>query len=703
MALHILGIRHHGVGSARRVLEQLETIKPDIILIEGPPEISDVLSVAGDVDLVPPVALMVYNQDKPGESVFYPFAEYSPEWVAALYANQNKIPVRAIDLPAAVGFQKRYGEGVKQGEQPLPDDQEPLKDPVSFLAEIDGYTHGEDWWNDQFEDKIQHPGEDHFEAIMLAMETLRAEGIKSSLDRENIDREAYMRHLIRQAQNEMFHNIVVICGAWHAPALMHPELSLKEDNKIIKALPKLKIKIGATWIPWTNSRLSMFSGYGAGIYSPGWYDHQWLVQEESEIAWLSKVARTFRAKGIDISAAHIIEAYRLAHNLALLRNKSTISLEELNEAILAVMCTGDVILLELIKEKLIIGNKIGKVPDNIPKMPLQQDFEQILKQLKLPLKAEPKKYDLDLRKDLDLQRSIFFHRLDILEIPWMKKTYARTKGTFKESWVLEWSPGIMVQLIDKAYLGNTIVDAAHAIILQRCAGTAKISEVSDLIRKSLPAELFGNIDHLLSRINELSAISSDITDLMMAIPQLVNISRYGDVRKSDLTVLNTIVQQLLVKVFIGLPNACYGLDDINSGEMIQHVLSLNQAVKIYDEDAFRPQWYETLHKLINKDGVHSIIHGGVCRLLLDAMELTEEEADKRISFHLSVAHNPFHVAYWLEGFLMGNGMILIYDNKLWNLLYVWVSSLPRGIFMEILPLLRRAFSKFEYAERRQIG
>lgn len=30
-----------------------------------------------------------------------------------------------------------------------------------------------------------------------------------------------MRKMIRQAEKEMFQNIVVICGAWHAPALIN--------------------------------------------------------------------------------------------------------------------------------------------------------------------------------------------------------------------------------------------------------------------------------------------------------------------------------------------------------------------------------------------------------------------------------------------------------------------------------------------------
>jgi hypothetical protein len=35
--LHILGIRHHGPGSAASVLQALDAVKPAIVLIEGPP------------------------------------------------------------------------------------------------------------------------------------------------------------------------------------------------------------------------------------------------------------------------------------------------------------------------------------------------------------------------------------------------------------------------------------------------------------------------------------------------------------------------------------------------------------------------------------------------------------------------------------------------------------------------------------------
>lgn len=708
MAVHILGIRHHGVGSARHVREQLALIQPNLVLVEGPPEITEVLSTIGNADLVPPVAIMVYHVDEPKQSVFYPFAEYSPEWVAVEYANKNKIPVRAMDLPAAVGFARKAatrpeskGDDDEVAEPPtaeLVNGHEPL----SYLSNAAGFANSEAWWDHFFENKtIIDSG--HFDAVMHAMDALRTEKIESILDKENIEREAFMRNIIRQAQHEMYDKIVVVCGAWHAPALSDLDGTAKSDAKILKGLPKTKIRVACTWIPWTNSRLSMFSGYGAGIYSPGWYEHQWSTTEEREVRWLTKVAHTFRRKDIDISTAHVIEAYNLSRALAVLRNRSVISLEELNEATLAVMCMGDRILLDLVNEKLIVGHRLGKVPDTIPKVPLQEDFEQHLRSLRLKLTAMPKQHDLDLRKEGDLARSIFFFRLELIDIPWAKRTASRTRGTFKESWRTEWQPEMMIALIDKAFYGNTVESAAQAIVLKQCAETSKVSELAALIQRSIPAALYEVLDELLGRIGELSTISADIIDLMEAVPPLVAVSRYGDVRKSDLSVLNTIVQQLLIKIFVGLPNASYGLDEDNSNKVFGLVSGVNNAVRLYEDESISQQWYETLHTLIDKDGVHSIILGCVCRLLVDARQLSDAETDRRISFALSVNNQPHHVAFWIEGFLRGSGMILIYDNRLWNLIYAWVSSLQENVFLELLPMLRRAFSSFEYGERRQIG
>jgi hypothetical protein len=65
MPLTILGIRHHGVGSTQNVIEMLEQIQPDMVLVEGAPELDSIISWIGNEQLCPPVAVLGYNVDDP--------------------------------------------------------------------------------------------------------------------------------------------------------------------------------------------------------------------------------------------------------------------------------------------------------------------------------------------------------------------------------------------------------------------------------------------------------------------------------------------------------------------------------------------------------------------------------------------------------------------------------------------------------------
>ena len=97
----VYGIRHHGPGSARSVRAALAGQRPDVVLIEGPPEADDLVALAADPDMRPPVALLGYVPGEPRQAAFWPFAVFSPEWQAITYALDAGIPVRFCDLPAA--------------------------------------------------------------------------------------------------------------------------------------------------------------------------------------------------------------------------------------------------------------------------------------------------------------------------------------------------------------------------------------------------------------------------------------------------------------------------------------------------------------------------------------------------------------------------------------------------------------------------
>src|SRR5262245_24983019 len=100
-AVRVFGIRHHGPGCARSLRQALDALNPDVVLIEDPPDADGVLPLASHPDMRPPVALLVYRPDAPRRAMFYPFAEFSPEWQAIRFAQERDVPVRFMDLPMA--------------------------------------------------------------------------------------------------------------------------------------------------------------------------------------------------------------------------------------------------------------------------------------------------------------------------------------------------------------------------------------------------------------------------------------------------------------------------------------------------------------------------------------------------------------------------------------------------------------------------
>ncbi|MBN8678300.1 MAG: hypothetical protein J0M29_08750 [Chitinophagales bacterium] len=700
MAVTVLGIRHHGAGSARNVLAMLKKLQPDLVMVEGPPELEPLMSLIGQKDLKTPVSLLCYDEQNLRRAAFYPFAEFSPEWVAAAWANEHKVPLRCLDLPLALSWEK-FPE--TPDAQTSPEQVRP-RDPLSYLAEIAGFDDTERWWELQFEQRtFDHGPEEHFEAVMLAMKTLRDAEIPSHLDAENLFREAYMAQLIRKSNLELYQNIVVVCGAWHAPALLDLDKTEKEHVKILGKLPKSKIKVGVTWVPWTSDRLSMQSGYGAGLASPGWYEHLWKHPDDMGVRWLTRVAQLLRKKKMDISTAHVIESVRLGESVAALRGLSRPGLLEMNEATQTVMCMGDGVLLELVRKELVVGVALGKTPENLPKLPLQADFEETARKLRLPFTAEGKELDLDLRQELDLKRSVFFNRLSILGIPWAKSSRSRSRGTFRESWVLKWEPEMMIALIDKGVLGNSVEDAATVFLREQSERTTSVGDLSGMINRAIPAELFEAVSRLLKCISDSASVSTDILEMMQAIGPLADTGRYGNVRSTDQEAIRQLVSGLLTRVCIGLPNACYGLDDASSEQMFVQIRSVHEAVQLLDMNELREAWLRALQVVAEKDGVHALLHGCCTRLLLDGKWLDADEVASQFSRALSVGNDPMLSAYWMEGFLKGSGLILLYDAVLWNLLYQWVGTLPEEAFVNLLPILRRTFSKFEPGERKQLG
>ena len=227
-------------------------------------------------------------------------------------------------------------------------------------------------------------------------------------------REAYMRQVLRAALRDTARAgqrgpVAVVCGAWHAPALAGKLPPATADAAVLRGLPKRKAALA--WVPWTHSRLAAASGYGAGITSPGWYQHLFTTSEHTVIRWLTRVAGVLRAHDLPVSSAHIIEAARLADALATLRGRPLAGLAEVSEATEAVLCDGDEHAAGFVTRDLVVGELLGAVPDTAPAVPLDADLRAQARAAKLKLDPLEQALTLDLRSPRGRARSVLLHRL----------------------------------------------------------------------------------------------------------------------------------------------------------------------------------------------------------------------------------------------------------------------------------------------------
>lgn len=687
----VFGIRHHGPGSARKLVRALEAMAPDIILIEGPPDGNALIKMAAYEEMEPPVALLVYNPKALGQAAFYPFAVFSPEWQAIQYGLEAGIPVQFIDLP--IGYRWGRDAGQAGGER------REGKSPLTRIAEQAGYPDGDSWWNEWVEKRIQ--GEDMFSLITELMGSLRGEEEQES--EETYLREAYMRREIRRRMKDGFSNMAVVCGAFHAPVLQDMPAA-KEDGDLLRGLKKVKTE--ACWIPWTYERLSYQSGYGAGVRSPAWYEMLFQRPEDQLITyWLSAVSQAFRAEGLDSSPAHVIEAVRLSETLALLRGQTIPGLDEMKEAVEAIFCHGESGPMQLIERKLIIGQKMGKVPPDAPQFPLQKDIIGQKKRFRLKDQTRPEKpLDLDLRESRPLEKSHFLHRLRIIGINYgsLLESKIRT-STFHEYWKLDWQPELELSIIHAAAWGNTLEEACLTRIRLLLQNKISLPEIPGWLQKCLWAGLNEAIPPLVKALEEQVALDSDISHLMDTLPPLVNMLRYGDVRQTASDPLQRVIEGMMPRIIVGLGGSTVGLNDEFAEKRSSQILSVNQAIPLIETHDFQAEWLATLLQIAEDSMSHPKLKGVCSRILFDQEVWRIERAEQAMSQVLSRGVESKEAAAWLEGFLHGSGLLLIHHPALWKVLDNWVGTLEEAVFLENLPLLRRTFSKFAAGEKRQLG
>ncbi|MBW8733651.1 MAG: hypothetical protein JF571_04965, partial [Asticcacaulis sp.] len=715
---HLFGIRHHGPGSAALLKGALEALDPACVLIEGPPEGDTLIPYAGLPGMVPPLAMLFYAADDAANAMFAPFAEFSPEWVAMRWALANGREVRFIDWPAAVSLalSKAAREAPPDAPPDAPedtgaDDAAPQPryraDPLDVLAEAAGYGDGEAFWNGLIE---QHGGQgqsplDVFAVIAAAMTEARqhqadVEGLTEAELLREARREAFMRSHVRDAVKRHDGAVAVVVGAWHVGGLL-ADTTVAADKALVKDLPRLKVE--ATWAPWSDGRLSYASGYGAGVVSPGWYRHLWDMYtgdgqggaEPFAALWQARTAAFLRGEGYATSTASAIEAARLALTLSAVRGLAVPGLTEMRDASLSALCHGDETALSLIERKLYIGDRIGRIDDAVPQMPLLRDFELWCRKTRLKPEEAATDMRLDLRSEAGLLKSTFLHRLNLIGVTWGRLIDAEAgRGTFREVWQLAWSPDMAIALAEALVFGVTIEQAAAGATRDRATRTGSITALAELVQAALVADLADAATDCIAGLQAAAVNLSDITDLMTAVPPLVRVVRYGTARKLPEDALRALIEVLSSEIIAGIRTGSHQLDDNAAAARIRAMRTFDESLGLFGEQALVEEWRRQMAIMVDDDQVAAGVAGLALRRLHDTGTWDEAATAAAFSRHV-VGETPARAGAFVESFLTGSAEVLIQDQALLFLMDEWLCGLDEEAFVESLPLLRRAFSGFD--------
>ena len=331
-------VRHHSPACAWALRELLRELRPAAILIEGPDDVNSLLPLMSEPQTRPPVAWLcqavrerpAVTSDGPDDtapeagadadptssrtdtrSSFYPFCDYSPEWIAIREGAALGAQVALIDLP----WQDKAWEREDDEEGPetlgtaarsqMAERHFAHSRYLTAMARQLGCADHHDLWDRLFE--LRSPAQradwrslftDVFSWCAMARLDYEPEVLEAEL---SLPRERHMAAHIQRWRAQVQGTIVVVTGGFHTPELLRlcagsgaatarSDAATASKPRKTKATPAAKAaKASAAaaapnaWlIRYSFEQLDALNGYSAGMPSPGYYQRLWEAWNRSE-------------------------------------------------------------------------------------------------------------------------------------------------------------------------------------------------------------------------------------------------------------------------------------------------------------------------------------------------------------------------------------------------------------------------------------
>ena len=736
-----LPVRHHSPACARRVASVIRSLRPGAVLIEGPRDATSLVPFLLSKKTRMPVAIYTTYVRRRAEGLperhaaYYPFCDYSPELAALRAGAEVGARTRFVDLT--------FPEMVVAGRRAPTAKAESLLEERGLLharflraaCERAGARDPDDLWDQLYEASGSGRSDAAFFRDVLAYgEAARRDFTEAMLAADGtLARESAMAAAIAE---EADGRVVVVAGAFHAPALL----------TATPALPKpMKIAGGDAFVVLMRygfPQLDRLNGYASGMPSPAFYQHVWEGRSCEEL--LTELGRATRS--LSTSTADVIAAAVQTRRLAELRGHDEPSREDLLDGVRSALVKGALdaegAAVLAAARKLLAGDRIGRVPEEAGVPPIVVDFG--LEGERLGIETErlsPRELSLDLYRRVEHREiSRFLFRLSFLDVPFGERVRGpdfvagEDLERVEEGWVVKWRPDTESRLIECSVYGATVEEAAAARLLESLADAQKAGQgrrsdvAASLLVEACRMGLHREAPDVLSRTAEL--IQED-----GAFPSVV---------KTLEALLLLLVSQEVLEAhrLAGLPDtalraferACYLLPDLArvaaEGEdaALDALLALQQAELTLSDvrrasasagdlppTASRGQVVDVpssgtrelllmrLHELESSPTGNPLLVGAAAGSLFAEGRLAAAELASRLAAHLSSPLGDAAGTGFLRGVLRASRSVLWQVPEVLEAVHQLLGSWDEAGFLRALPRLRLAFSGLSPRETDRLG
>ena len=730
-------VRHHSPACAFHLKKIIEEFKPETILIEGPSDANFLMEYMIDENTTPPFCIYSSYIDKSKEKCrsYYPFLDYSPEFVAIKKSHELKINCSFIDMP--FGFIIENSENNKNKKPISIYDKDNNKfnvnDYTSGLTKKAGLRSFAELWERDFEIKgILKKSEDFIKSVYALGYYMR---LIENEDIETKNREYFMAKNIKECIDKKIDKILVVTGSFHVNGIIDKLKDFENIEREFNKLKKYNIQNSSNYlIPYSFEEADQRKGYIAGIEYPAFYNNIWKKLNENliENAYTETVKNFIvKAAGINrdyynVNIPDCINAYYMAINLAKLRGKNNAGVYELIDAVKSAFVKGEISLentgnIELMM-KLLSGIANGKVSSKSIVPPVVLDFRNLCKTHRIRIdKTETTESTLDIIKDKNhFEKSKFFHKMRFLDIGFCKLIKGpdyiekTDKNLAREIWKYKYNSQVEALLIDKSVYGTSVEELCLNFIKDKLKSRLNGEEISKLIIEST---VMGLYNFLIDNYNEIENIilsDNDFISLCKALDNfsyLINIEKInGNINKdrenifSNVDIISKIKSLSKLGFILATQNmeSIKNLDEENALKYSVYIKNLFIYTLENEDLDCREIFYGSIDSMTQNTFGSSHIYAVCLSIKYKSGKIDAKEFASIISNFLETAETE-SIAYFLNGIFLIARDILFINNDLINEIDKIVKNIEENKFIEILPNLRFAFTNLTPTETERLS